>query len=355
MRTFTRTASLAVAISDDPPSEFRLFKAGWNDTEKGRFLFDASAAASVMAAAASHGIDKMLDLEHLSLDTAAPNFDPDARAWFNLELRTGELWAVRAKWTEDGARRLRQKTQRYVSPVFDFDPATKRILRIINVALTALPATHATPALVAASTRRTPARTPVRSATARIGLYRALGLVVCLGHVRRVRLNVADPPDLKSAREARRTILETVTAIGKAIDENTGVAPETLEGLRQAIMSYAKGLGVEPDPMLAIFGELATSVEIYDVERIRGALAALAEAVDSSPAPKTPAPFLASMRRRRLACPLTPRELATCKAAGCDPIMYARNRAAMLTARDPARAASLRTWATQHEGAGRRG
>lgn len=147
--------ALAIAVAgDEPPSEFRLFVKGWNDTTKGRFLFDDDAAKEVMAAYAAHQVDRMIDLEHLSLDPESKSFDPDARGWCRLEVRDdGSLWAVNVTWTDDGAERLRAKKQRYISPAFDIDPKTKRVTKIINIALTALPATHGTPELVAASAR----------------------------------------------------------------------------------------------------------------------------------------------------------------------------------------------------------
>lgn len=140
------------------PSEFRLFTAGWNDTENGRFLFDETAAQAVMSAYQAWGVDLMIDLEHQSLDVQPGAPDPtarDARGWCKLELRGGgELWAIGATWTPDGAARLQNKTQRYVSPAFDVDPKTNRVTKMINIAITAIPATHNTPALVAASRRK---------------------------------------------------------------------------------------------------------------------------------------------------------------------------------------------------------
>jgi phage I-like protein len=142
---------LEVDASGPLPSEIRLFSAGWNETENGRFLFDAAAASAVMAAYQAHGVDRMFDLEHLSLDSTAPHFDPDARGWCKLELREGpELWAVDIRWTPDGEARLRDKRQRYVSPAFEFEVDSGRVAKLVNVALTALPATHGTAALVAA-------------------------------------------------------------------------------------------------------------------------------------------------------------------------------------------------------------
>lgn len=144
--------TLSLPPSDAPPVEFRIFTAGWNDTSKGRFLFDAAAARAVMAEYARGGVDLMLDLEHLSLDPDAVNYDPDARGWARLEVRDGELWAVGVTWTPDGAMRLTEKRQRYVSPAFKFDPKSRRVQAIHNIAITGQPATYNTPALVAAST-----------------------------------------------------------------------------------------------------------------------------------------------------------------------------------------------------------
>lgn len=144
-------ARLAVDISaDQPPSEFRIFVAGWNQSEKGSFLFDDQAAADTMAHYEAHAVDRMIDLEHLSLDEEGRHYDPDARGWCKLEVRNGELWAVDVRWTSDGAMRLREKRQRYISPAFAFDQESRRVTKVVNIAITALPATHGTPELIAA-------------------------------------------------------------------------------------------------------------------------------------------------------------------------------------------------------------
>lgn len=155
---YLRPIALNLGEANQLPREFRLFVAGWNETEKGRFLFDGVAAQAVMAAYEAWGIGLVIDLEHQMLDDR-PQPDPtarDARGAGRLELRNGELWAVDVKWTPDGAERLTQKRQRFVSPAFQVDPETKRITKIMNVAITALPATHQTPALVAAGARMNP-------------------------------------------------------------------------------------------------------------------------------------------------------------------------------------------------------
>jgi len=147
--------ALTIVVGDAPPTEFRIFAAGANATTKGTFIFDAQAAREVMAAYEAQGVDVMVDLEHLSLEhpSESRHFDPDARAWCKLEMRGGELWAAQVAWTPDGQARLRDRTQRYISPAFIFDTETKRITQLLNIGIVAMPATHNIAPLVAASAR----------------------------------------------------------------------------------------------------------------------------------------------------------------------------------------------------------
>ena len=143
------TLSLSLDESGAHPSEFRILKAGINPTRNGYdLLFDDAAAAAVMAAYEEHGVELMIDLEHLSLDDTAPNYDPDARGWLAIEVRNGELWATGVRWTPDGSRRLDEKTQRYISPAFKKD-ADGRPTRVLNVALVAMPGLDGITALAA--------------------------------------------------------------------------------------------------------------------------------------------------------------------------------------------------------------
>jgi phage I-like protein len=145
---------LSIAFHGDaPPTEFRIFRAGINETKKGNFLFDAKAAKLVIAEYKAHGIDLMIDYDHASLGAdRAP--DPaqagKAAAWFCLELRGGELWAVNVRWTPPADAALRRKEWRFMSPAFPTDDEG-RITALLNVALTNTPATRRLDPLVAAS------------------------------------------------------------------------------------------------------------------------------------------------------------------------------------------------------------
>lgn len=145
--------SLSIVLSgDEPPSEFRVFAAGPNETTKGTFTFDEASAASVMAEYEAHGIDLMVDYDHASV--AGLSLDPaqagKAAAWFNLEVRNAELWAVNVRWTPPAAEALRRKEWRFMSPALHADDSG-RVLSLINVAVTNLPATRRLEPLMAAS------------------------------------------------------------------------------------------------------------------------------------------------------------------------------------------------------------
>jgi hypothetical protein len=123
------------------PTEIRIWKVGVNTDRNGyNVLWDAKAAKQVMDDYAAHGVRLTWDLEHMSLDDEAPNYDPDARAHCDLELRDGELWATNIQWTPDGAERLTSGKQRYPSPAFRTDK-DGRPTRVVNIALCARPAT----------------------------------------------------------------------------------------------------------------------------------------------------------------------------------------------------------------------
>lgn len=149
-----RVTALSIAIAGDaPPSEFRIFAAGANETVKGTFVFDEAAAKSVMAEYEAHGIDLPLDYDHAMLGTdrsVDPALSGKAAGWFELEVRNGELWAVNVRWTPPAAEALQRKEWRFMSPAFQADESG-RVMSLLNVAITNLPATRRLEPLMAAS------------------------------------------------------------------------------------------------------------------------------------------------------------------------------------------------------------
>ncbi len=140
---------IALPDGEDPPTEFRIFTVGVNETEKGPFLWDEVAAALCMAFWKGKGVDLSMDWEHQAL--AEPPVEAPASAWWVPEIRDGELWATNVRWTPRADQQIRNKEYRYFSPAFTFEPDSRRPDRIINAALTNIPAMDLIAPLVAAT------------------------------------------------------------------------------------------------------------------------------------------------------------------------------------------------------------
>jgi len=134
----------------EPPTEIRLFRAGQNKTTKGTFLFDDVAAQSVMEAhAAGTTSELMFDIGHKSLNPSCPQ-DSESVGWFVPEVRNGDLWATSIRWESEVADKIRARKFRFYSPAFTpSDEQPRRPLRLINCALTNLPAMYGLSPLVA--------------------------------------------------------------------------------------------------------------------------------------------------------------------------------------------------------------
>ena len=129
------------AVNGEPPAERELFPAGKTETSKGTFLFDAKSAEEVMSAYHDHGVELSFDYDHKMLDASGPPENGIAAGWFRPEVRDGALWATSIRWTPRAAEMLRNREFRYLSPAFFAERSTGRITRLINVALTNVPAT----------------------------------------------------------------------------------------------------------------------------------------------------------------------------------------------------------------------
>lgn len=144
MRRYTLTLELP---QGSPPGEFRVFPFGRVETTKGVFFFDQEAAERVMQAWRDYGNRLSIDYEHQALEPVS-NGPVPAAGWFDLEVREDGLWAVNVEWTPMAAELLRNREYRYFSPAFYADEEG-RIVELINLALTNIPATKRMEPLVA--------------------------------------------------------------------------------------------------------------------------------------------------------------------------------------------------------------
>ena len=138
------SAVLLAALTEagEPPTELRMFAFGENATSKGTFVLDRRGAESVMAAFAKHGVDRLpIDVAHGMLASGGSHEQHLAVGWFVPDVRDDGLWASSIEWTERGADMVRAREMRFISPAFLADKKG-RIVEMINLAVTNLPATR---------------------------------------------------------------------------------------------------------------------------------------------------------------------------------------------------------------------
>jgi phage I-like protein len=139
------------------PAEFLIWAFGSVDcvhfTDQGlvddSYTFDESAGAAVMARWQDYGNRLSIDYDHLATKGGRAG-DGKAAGSFVPELREDGLYATAIRWTPTAAQEISDGEWLYFSPVFAFDE-DGRIIALINIALTNVPATKNLQPLVAAS------------------------------------------------------------------------------------------------------------------------------------------------------------------------------------------------------------
>ncbi|AZE10182.1 prophage MuSo2, protein Gp32, putative [Pseudomonas chlororaphis subsp. aureofaciens] len=161
----------SVELSDGKAPEWvELIPAGPTVTGRdGRsWVFDGLAAELVQSSFLSRAIDLPIDWEHATQRRASVGKEAPASAWIKqFEVRNGALWAQVA-WTPRGALQVESREYRFLSPVFDYETDSTRIVRMVSAALTNIPNF-----LLTALNQENPENTPVKLSPA---LLAALGL-----------------------------------------------------------------------------------------------------------------------------------------------------------------------------------
>lgn len=149
--------------ADGPPTEFRLLKLGKNATTKGEINLTRAAMSAVIASIKEDGRDQnrlSFDFNHAQLRAVTAEEGKSA-GWFSVEAREDGLWIVNAEWTPAASAALSAREYRFFSPVLMLNK-DREPTRLINVALTNLPATKNQTPLVASQTEA-PASQPKES------------------------------------------------------------------------------------------------------------------------------------------------------------------------------------------------
>ena len=111
---------------------------------RGPFRLDDPGAVIESTRALQMSAGLPIDYDHAT-DFGAPEGRPaPAAGWIReLEVRAGALWG-RVEWTARAADSIVAREYRYVSPVFQFDPKTGAVTRLLRAGLTNNPNLHLT-------------------------------------------------------------------------------------------------------------------------------------------------------------------------------------------------------------------
>lgn len=124
-------------VNGHAPEWVELIPAGPKVTGRdGRsWVFDQTSAQLVTNAFVARSIDLPIDWEHATQRRAPQGQDAPAAGWITvLQLRIGTLWG-KVSWTPRGRSQVEAREYRYLSPVFDYETETGRIVALVSAGL----------------------------------------------------------------------------------------------------------------------------------------------------------------------------------------------------------------------------
>lgn len=139
------------AVSGEAPTAARLWRAGWNATDRGDLNFTPESLRLVLADQAARGNPLAWYYEHEDTVPLAERGGTPMRgvcsAPSSVLVGRGpatapELWAEEIAWTDEAKRQIAAGERRQLSPIAAFDEDTREIVAIRNVSLCAEGATH---------------------------------------------------------------------------------------------------------------------------------------------------------------------------------------------------------------------
>jgi phage I-like protein len=230
-RACARATELPGDLAKGPPKEFRIFPRGTFTTRNHDrpFLFDEESARLVMEAARVWGNQFHVDYEHAALDPGERG--SPAAAWFDLEVRDDGLWAINVQWTEHATKALASREYRYFSPVWNFDEKTGRVLQLLNIALTNLPATdHMVPLAASQRHQQNQEQAPMKTLLAALKLSESATEAEALAALSRVQ-ELQTAVSSLTGKATPAEVVGTLQAF-KASHEALAQARQELEALR---------------------------------------------------------------------------------------------------------------------------
>ena len=134
------TASLCNVLPEgEVPESVQLLPSGPEIEGRDGRKWRLESAVDVGVASHDGSADLPIDYEHAT-EIKGPKGEPaPAVGWIkSFSVRNGELWG-NVEWTMEGAAMVAARKYRYLSPVFQYDKESHKILRVLSAALTNQP------------------------------------------------------------------------------------------------------------------------------------------------------------------------------------------------------------------------
>lgn len=261
-----------------PPAEILLIPAGEVRTRPhdGRAPFHNLDPQAIVAATRELGLDIPVDYDHglEHVDTGARGI---AAGWINdVFVRDGAIWG-KVEWTATATKHLAEREYRFISPVFQFDKATRAIKRVLSAALTNDPALYMR-AIASAHHQTEPEMDELLKAlAAALGLAEGSDANAITAAIEKLQADAVKATAAAETMTAVATVLGMKDAEPKAIGEKVG------ELVKAA--AAAKTDSGEPDPTKFVpideYKALAARVEKIEGESTDArATAAVNQAVE---------------------------------------------------------------------------
>lgn len=275
-----------------PPKAFRLLPYGRFKAADGSgrpvgvpdgWLLEREGAAAVAAAFNARGDARVIDYEHQTLHAEVNGRPAPAAGWIGkLEARDDGLYAVDVEWTAEAAAMIAAKQYRYISPVFNYDKRTGRVLAVAHAALTNFAGIDGLTDLAALAAKLFPDQ-PTQEETMK-ELLKALGLAETATEAEALAALNA----VKSAHQGEVAALK-----GAAPDPAKYVEVGVLTGVRNELATATTELAAlkaekaqaEVDKVIAdglAAGKLTPATEPH-ARKLAGDLAALKGFIDAQP------------------------------------------------------------------------
>lgn len=252
-------------LGDEPPTEIKLFGFGTTATRKGAFVLDSAGAVSVMEAFRDGGMDRLpFDAGHGHL--AGSGAHPAAhksKGWFVPEVREDGLYASDIQWTKRTKAELSDREWRFFSPAIRFDGASRRILELINVALTNQPATkNQRPLVLSATPDKVDEMKPILE---KLGVADETGALAAIaGLEAQLSMATAEISAVTGERDSLKTQVVALTASAVREKRDAAITKLIEDGkLTPAQKPFAESLSME---QLSQFAETLTSIRPVSIE-----------------------------------------------------------------------------------------